>query len=176
MTQKFLCVPVVAAFLAGLCSGTAAFAHAVFKQPNAPADSYFTADLLIPHGCDGMPTTKIRVQIPDDIYIVRPEEKPGWVIEIVKKPLATPMPGPHGKMITDKITDIVWSGGVVADAHYQSFGLIVKTPMRPSGSKIAFPVIQSCDNGTQKGELRWVDAPDNKQGSPAPALIIMPKP
>jgi uncharacterized protein YcnI len=143
-------------------------AHVVFDQNTAPAGGYFKAVLLVPHGCEASPTTTLRVQIPENIYVVRPQQKTGWDVQIVKKPLSPPVAGPHGKTITDKITEIIWSNGNLADEFYDEFGLIVKLPDQPAGTKLVFPVVQQCT----KGESRWVSPPDVKDGTPAPVLIL----
>lgn len=154
-----------------LFAAPVADAHVVLDKNEAPAASYFKAVLLVPHGCDGQPTTRIRLQLPDDIYVARPQQKPGWSVEIVKKALEKPVAGPHGKTITEKITDIIWSGGNLPDEFYEEFGVIVKLPDQPSGTKIAFPVIQQC----AKGEHQWVAQPGATSGDPAPILTLTPK-
>lgn len=164
------CAPILAALMLGVGMAGHAEAHASFQQRKAPANSYFTAELLIPHGCEGKPTTTIDLALPENVLVARPEEKAGWTIDIVKKPLDKPVDGPHGKKITDRIAHIIWRGGSLPDAHYQSFGLIIRTPDLPPGSTLAFPVIQHCADI----HLDWTALPGNPKGEPAPTLVISP--
>jgi periplasmic copper chaperone A len=40
--------------------------------------------LRVGHGCEGSPTTAIRVQIPEGVIAVKPMPKAGWQVATVK--------------------------------------------------------------------------------------------
>src|SRR5688572_3749351 len=50
-------------------------AHIMLEQPTAPANSSYKAALLVMHGCDGSPTTRVTVTIPEDIVLTKPMPK-----------------------------------------------------------------------------------------------------
>ena len=43
---------------------SAASAHVTLERQEAPVGSSYKAVLRVPHGCDGSPTTAIRVRVP----------------------------------------------------------------------------------------------------------------
>lgn len=150
----------------------AAYAHVSLQAKEAPAGSYYKAVLQVGHGCEGSPTRDIRVKVPDGMVSVKPMPKPGWQVETVVGPLATPYDN-HGTRITEGVTEIRWSGGSLDDAHYDEFAFRGKLPDAP-GSVLHFPVVQLCE----KGEHRWIEIQDDGQPEPeepAPALRLTPK-
>ncbi len=59
-------------------------AHVTLESKEAPPNSSYKAVLRVGHGCEGKPTTAIRVQIPDGVIAVKPMPKPGWQLDTVK--------------------------------------------------------------------------------------------
>jgi periplasmic copper chaperone A len=152
-----------------------ASAHVVLEQRQAPADSYYKATLLAPHGCKGSPTQRIRVRIPEGVLGVKPQPKPGWKLEITRAKLPTPLDDGHGGKITDRVGEVAWSGGELADEHFDEFMMMMKLPDRP-GVTLYFPVVQECRQGVH----RWIEIPAPGKAShelkePAPALRLTPK-
>lgn len=158
-----------------LASPSIAQAHAVLEQNQAVTGSYFTAVMNIGHGCEGSPTLKVRIKIPDGVTGVKPMPKAGWQLETVTGKLDKPYTD-HGKTITEGVTEIVWTGKLL-DAHFDQFTMQVKLPDAAPGSMIFFPTVQECE----KGAHRWIEIPaagktrsDYKE--PAPFLRILAKP
>jgi uncharacterized protein YcnI len=148
------------AFAAALAAATPVFAHVTLEQAQARADSYYKAVLRVPHGCSGSPTVAVKVIVPEGVTGVKPQPKTGWNIDI----------GKEGKFAV-----VSWSGGLLADEHYDEFALHMKLPDRP-GATLHFEVEQRC----VKGEHHWAEIPpagtsahDLKE--PAPALRLAPK-
>jgi uncharacterized protein YcnI len=165
---------VLAALALSLAAGQAA-AHVTLDRREAPADSYFKAVLRAPHGCKGSPTVRIRVRIPEGVLGVKPQPKPGWKIDIARVKLATPVDNGHGGEITETVGEVAWSGGPLADEHFDEFAMMTRLPDRP-GATLYFPVVQECVQGAH----RWIEIPqpgrpaaDYKE--PAPALLLTPK-
>lgn len=159
--------------LAVLATAPAA-AHVTLEAQQAPADSYYKAVVRVPHGCAGSPTTRVRLRIPDGVRDVKPQPKPGWQLEIVTAKLAQPIDDGHGGKITEGVTEVVWSGGRLPDAHYDELVLRVRLPNRP-GTVIYWPVVQDCEQGTS----RWIEIPEAGKTSadykqPAPSLRLTP--
>lgn len=167
----------VAGFAAILATGvaTGAIAHVTLDASKAPSGSYYKAVFNVPHGCEGSPTVRLRVQIPDGVTSVKPQPRSGWKLQIVKTRLAKPVEVDHGRTVTEAVTEVVWSGGRLLDENFEEFRIQVKLPDRP-GETIWFPVVQECE----KGVNRWIEIPaagksahDLKQ--PAPGVALAPK-
>ena len=169
------CLRFGAALAVATILSTSALAHVTFEAPQGPAGGTYKAVLRVGHGCDGSPTTRIRVRIPEGVINVKPQPKPGWELAITIGKLAKPFDAGHGRTVSESVTEVSWSGGKLLDAHYDEFVLRVQLPDR-SGAVIYFPVVQDCE----KGVHRWIEIPaagkkadDYKE--PAPGVTLMPR-
>lgn len=170
---------VIAAALAGAFAAyTPAAAHVVLADAEAPAGSYYKAGFRVPHGCDGSPTTAVAVTIPDGILVAKPQPKPGWTLTVERSPLPTPVAGPHGRAIAERVVRIVWQGGELPDAWFDEFAVHLRLPDAPPGTVLHFPVDQTCLQGAR----HWVGTGGTAKGGadghaghgpdPAPALRL----
>ncbi len=160
---------------ATLMFAASASAHATLETSQAVAGSYYKAVVRVGHGCGVKPTLKVRVKIPDGVSSVKPMPKPGWTLDIVKGPLATPLDDGHGGKITEGVTEVIWSGAL-DDAHYDEFVLRGKLPETPN-TTLWWPIVQECDGAAH----RWIEIPAAGQDphslkEPAPGLKLTPKP
>jgi uncharacterized protein YcnI len=151
-----------------------ALAHATLETKEAETGSYYKAVVRIGHGCEGSPTLKVRVRLPDGVTSVKPQPKSGWELATVKGKLATPITDSHGNPVTEGITEVDWSGRLL-DEHYDEFVVRVKLPDRP-GETLHFPIVQECEQGAH----RWIEIPKPGQDAddlkePAPAVKLLPK-
>ena len=162
---------------AALGAATAsAQAHASLETRQAPADSYYKAVVKVPHGCEGSPTLTVKVSLPAGTSSVKPMPKPGWELKIIKTRLDKPFREAHGREITERVSEVHWSGGRLLDEHYDEFVIQVKLPDTP-GETLYFPTVQECE----KGVHRWIEipAPGKTRGDykePAPHVTLTPKP
>jgi periplasmic copper chaperone A len=139
-----LLVPVLAA---------PAAAH-VTANPDEADSEFFRTALRVGHGCEGSPTTAVRVRIPEGVDSPHPEVVPGWEVELVREALAQPVEGGHGEQITERVAEIAWVGGNLPDEQFQEFGLSFRiTEQAPE--VLWLPTIQECEDG----EHRWIDIP-----------------
>jgi len=157
---------------------SAASAHVTLERQEAHVGSAYKAVLRVPHGCDGSPTTSIRVRIPAGIIGVKPMPKPGWQLSVVSGKYPKPFTL-RGAQVTEGVTEIGWSGGRLPDAHYDEFVFISSIAAElPAGEAIYFPVVQECE----KGVHRWIEIPTGKDShgheahstEPAPSLRLLP--
>lgn len=156
---------------------TPAFAHITVRPDTGEADRYFQTAFTVPHGCgDGAATIAIREQIPDGIYTVKPQFKPGWIVTTRTRKIDPPLKAPHGPDIIETIDSVEWRGGPLPDTLFDSFGLIVKLPA-DAGQTLYFPVTQECD----KGRVEWSDIPaagdahhQDAATHPAPSVTVTP--
>jgi periplasmic copper chaperone A len=147
----------------------AASAHVGIDITEAEADGFAFATFRVPHGCDGSPTTKVKVQIPDGVVSVKPEAVAGWKLEILNGPI-TPYDS-HGTMISEGVKEVTWTGGPLADAHVAQFGMSLKMPNK-AGETIYFKTIQTCE----QGETAWIEIPAEgaeEPEHPAPSLKLI---
>lgn len=157
-----------------LLVGTAASAHVTLETQQVVAGSTYKAVVRVSHGCDGAPTTRIRVRIPEGVMGVKPQPKPGWELTTVIGKLPQPYDAGHGRTVTEGITEVSWSGGKLADEHYDEFVLRAQLPDRPG--VIYFPIVQECE----KGIHRWIEIPAAGKGlddykEPAARLTLTPR-
>jgi uncharacterized protein YcnI len=160
------------------CAASSASAHITLENREAAVGAPYKAVFVVPHGCAGSATIKIRVQIPEGVIGVKPMPKPGWNVETVKGKYADVYDF-HGAKLTEGVKEVVWSGGKLPDDNYDEF--VVSTfltgDLKPN-TMLYFPVVQECEQGIS----RWIDIPEANAGhahdgkSPAPGVKLMPKP
>lgn len=85
-------------------------AHVTLETQEAPANGSYKAVLKVGHGCEGSPTTAIRVQIPEGVIAVKPMPKTGWQVDTVKEKYERPYDY-FGSHLTEGVRQIAWSGG-----------------------------------------------------------------
>ncbi|SIO22025.1 DUF1775 domain-containing protein [Vannielia litorea] len=147
-----------------------AHAHATLEQAEATVGATTKITLRVPHGCEGEATHTVRIEIPEGFYAVKPMPKPGWALETEIGAYETPYDN-HGTMMTEGVRAVVWSGGDLADAHYDEFVLRGSVGKQFDGGEVIyFPAVQTCANGVAD----WTDtsgAPDVP--NPAPKLTLV---
>jgi periplasmic copper chaperone A len=162
------------AALALFCGISApALAHVTANPDNGPAGQYFETKFRVSHGCEGSDTTAVSIKFPAGIVSLKPQHKDGWKVEIKKSKLDKPVPAGHGKIATEQVDEVIWSGSVLPDAEYDEFGIVLRLP--ETEATLWFPVTQIC----QKGALEWKEIPAAGQQwhdlkSPAPFVKISP--
>lgn len=155
----------------GVASTLPAQAHMAVVPSEVPAGSSFTAGFAVGHGCDGSPTTVVKLSIPAGILSVKPVAKPGWDIEIVSGDYATAQTL-NGGPVTSGVTQINWTGGSLPDAWYDDFAIHGSlSDDIAAGSTIHFPIVQECENG---GVYRWItiEGEGEEADEPAPQIHI----
>lgn len=154
-----------------------AFAHVTLETAKAPAGSTYKAVLRVGHGCEGKPTTAIRVRIPEGVIAVKPMPKPGWQLAIVKGRYERAYDY-YGTPLSEGVTEIAWSGGNLLDEWYDEFVFRGQLAGGAPGSVVYFPVVQECTDGAAH---RWIEIPAAGKSAddyeePAPGVTITEKP
>lgn len=151
-------------------------AHVTLESKEAPPGSSYKAVLRVGHGCEGNPTTVMRVQIPDGVIAVKPMPKPGWELETVKDKYDRPYDY-YGSELTEGVRQIEWSGGRLRDDFYDEFVFVARLSDFEPGTVLHFPTVQECAGAVH----RWIEIPAAGQDpdeleEPAPQLTIIDDP
>jgi uncharacterized protein YcnI len=163
-----------AALVASLAAGSLAQAHVTLEEPAAIAGTGYKAVLRVGHGCEGTATHTVTVRIPAGFQGAKPMPKPGWVLDIQRAPLPTPLES-HGRKIDHDVVQISWKAATreaaLPDAQYDEFVLRGQLPARPG--PLWFKVQQLCDTG----QWDWFDTPadgksTSRAGLKAPAALL----
>ncbi|MGV8883765.1 MAG: YcnI family protein [Rhodoglobus sp.] len=153
MTTKKTVATAAIALAAGatlaLAAPLAASAHVSAGASSTAAGSYTIVTMNVPHGCDGSPTMKITIDIPEDIVSVTPTVNPNWTISRTTEPLATAVEDQ-----TERTSQVIYTAigdGLPADQR-DTFELSLRLPDGEAGDVVEFPVTQDC----AVGQTLWV--------------------
>jgi uncharacterized protein YcnI len=116
-------------------------------QPDGQASVQFAFD----HGCDGQPTTSLRVQIPAGVTDVVPQPVAGWQTAV-------------------SAAEFSWTGGSIPDAQPAEFAVTMRVSGE-AGSTIWFPAVQGCPTA----EEAWIAIPapgEAEPANPAPSIEL----
>ncbi len=160
------------AALSVAASSVPAFAHATLEVKQVAIKSGYKMVLRVPHGCDGLPTLKVRVRIPEGYIGVKPMPKAGWTLETVRGKYAKEYDNESGK-ISEGVKEVTWTGKLLAD-HYDEFVVngSIAAGLEPN-STLYFLTVQECDNAAE----RWIEIPKTageRLRFPAPGLKLLP--
>lgn len=129
--KKFRLFVIGALFFAG---AGAAFAHSTVGPKQVGVGMYQTFSLAVPVERD-VPTTAIRLVLPDNIATATPNVKPGWKIELKKT----------GEGHEAKVREISWTGGSIEAGLRDEFLFSAKTPDKEG--EIAWKAYQTYADG-----------------------------
>jgi hypothetical protein len=144
--------------LALVAASLPAAAHFTLERSSLPAGSLEVVVFRLGHGCEGSPTTALRIELPAGLLAVHPRAKAGWRIEIE--------PAADGRRGQPRA--ITWRGGPLPSDEFDEFAVMMKLPSTPG--RLVFPALQTCEEGSE----RWGDVAP-KPGMPAgehPAAVL----
>ena len=164
------------AALAIFTPATTVFSHVALEDQTALAGRSYKAIFKVGHGCEGSPTTAIRVTIPAGFTGAKPMPKAGWRLDIKTAKLAVPYDN-HGKQVTDDVSEITWTAtskdSWLADTHYDEFTLRGGLPKKDGA--MWFKVLQTCDKGSNDwSQIPAAGVDTSSLKSPAALLEIIP--
>jgi uncharacterized protein YcnI len=167
----------LAAVAATILASSPASAHITLKGKEAAIGTAYDAVFVVPHGCAGSATTRIRVQIPEGVIVVKPMPTAGWNAEIVTGKYAATYDY-QGSSISEGAKEVVWSGGKLPDHTREEFVIstFLTGGLKPD-TMLYFPTVQECEQGVS----RWIDIPADPAHAhdskwPAPGVKLLPKP
>jgi periplasmic copper chaperone A len=154
----------------------ATFAHITLEQQQAETGAYYKAILRVGHGCEGLPTTALRVQLPAGFQGAKPMPKAGWTVQTKQEKLATPYDS-NGKSITEDVAEVTWTAlspaAALPDSQYDEFVLRGLAAM-PTGAAW-FKLTQLCKDGAKEGSNLWNEIPaqgSSTRGMKFPAALL----
>lgn len=147
----------------------AATAHVSVTPSTTAAGSYSVLTFSVGHGCGDSPTTRLTVQVPEQLFTVTPTVNPGWTLEKKMEKLDPPVKDAHGAEYTERVSEVVYTAKTpLQDGVRDTIAVQVPLPEK-EGEKLVFPVIQSCE----KGETAWTQTFEEGQDEPeSPAPFI----
>jgi periplasmic copper chaperone A len=162
---------IVAAALAASPAG----AHVTLESRQATVGTAYRAVFVVPHGCAGSATVKLRVQIPEGVIATQAKPTAGWNVETIKGAYASAYDYEGGK-VAEGVKEVDWSGGRLPDKTRETFVIetFLTDALKPN-TTLYFPVVQECEQGVS----RWIEIPagDAHEGKwPAPGVKLLPKP
>ncbi|RUR03403.1 YcnI family protein [Labedella endophytica] len=139
----------------------AASAHVGVTPDTTAAGSYANLTFAVPHGCDGSPTTEIRITIPESVITVTPTVNPNWDVTKVAS-----------ETDPDYTAEVVYTAKTpLADGLRDTFTLSVPLPAGEAGDVVEFPVLQTCEVGSTEWNEETVAGEDEPE-HPAPAVVL----
>lgn len=125
------------------------------------------------HGCEGSPTTRVAIKIPEEITAVTPTRHPLWRVEKKMVRLHEPVTDAHGNTVTERVDQVVFTAREpLPDGVRDTFELSLTLP-DAAGETLAFPTVQTCE----QGRTGWVETAAEGQDpdeldAPAPTVTI----
>jgi uncharacterized protein YcnI len=152
-----------------------ASAHVTATPSSAAAGSSTVVTFSVGHGCEGSPTTKIEIQVPESVLSVTPSRNPYYDVVSTIEELEEPATDSHGNEVTERTSTVAYTATTpLPDGQRDTFQLTFTVP-DAAGEVLAFPTIQTC----QKGETAWTEVPaagqdEHQLDHPAPSFEILP--
>lgn len=130
-------IVIIASVIASSLAMTAntALAHVVVKPSETITAGYQTFTVSAPNEKD-IPTTKIKLLIPENITSVTPTTKDGWIITTEKT----------GSGEAEKVTSITWSNGKINAGFRDEFTFSAKAPAEVT--ELKWKAYQTYSDGT----------------------------
>jgi uncharacterized protein YcnI len=142
-----------------------ALASAHVEIASGPGFANTTQEIAfnVGHGCSGLDTKSVRIEIPPSVTSVRPATSDFGAATVEKD-------------ATGVVTAVTWQKPDVLaqDNNFYKLILRAKVPNAPF-TKVLFPAHQTCadpDGGTKV--VDWVAAVGDANSEPAPGLIVVP--
>ena len=163
--------PAVAAAAITFLVAAPASAHVTVTPTETAAGAYSVLTFSVGHGCEGSPTNKITIQVPEGINTVTPTRQPFYDVKVTTEKLAEPVKDAHGNELTERDATIVYTAKTpLPDGQRDAFEVSLQLPEKEG--TLSFPTVQTCE----KGETAWIEeTPEGateEPESPAPAFEV----
>lgn len=136
-----------AAAAAVLLTAGPASAHVHADPETVDAGSSTSVSFLVGHGCDGLPTDTVEIQVPETVTEFAAGEVDGWTSSV------------EGQVVR-------YEGGPLAD--HDELGFPVEFTAPAEAMTLLFPTIQYCGDASSA----WI-AEDHDADNPAPVVEVV---
>lgn len=123
LLAMFFCIPSLAA------------AHVTVKPAEVQTATFQTFTVSVPNE-KAIPTTSVKLLVPEGLSLVTPTKKAGWTITTDKQ----------GNGQEAKIVSIVWDGGTIEEGLREEFTVSAKTPSE--AAELEWKAYQTYSDGT----------------------------
>lgn len=131
-----------------LATAGVAWAHVVVSPEEAPADDFQKFVVSVPTEKD-IPTTEVRVEVPEEFTVLGVQPVPGWDYEFEE----------DGGIIEA----ITWSGGEIGPREFQEFAFQARTPEETG--EYPWRAFQTYEDGSV---VEWTGPEDSEE----PASVV----
>lgn len=149
----------------------AASAHITINPGEVPAGGFAVVHVQVPNESDTASTVKVEIAMPEGVVIpfVLVKAEGDWKATTERTKLATPIKTEDGE-ISEVVSKITFEGGTIAPGHFEIFDLELGPLPNTPGEVLAFPAIQTYDNGDVS---KWIDKVVDGQPEPeAPTPLL----
>lgn len=170
MRNKLMAAIAAVALTFGAGSGIAG-AHVTANPGEAAPGDFTKITFRVPNELPDSATVQLELKMPEDhpIASVSVKPLPGWEAEVADRTLEEPMDF-FGEEVTEVVDTITWSGGTIEPGQFQEFEVSMG-PLPEDAELLAFPAIQTYDNGE---EVAWIEETVEGQEEPEhPAPVVM---
>lgn len=136
-------------------------AHIGIPETEQTAGAFTVLTFSVPHGCEDSPTTTIEIELPESVLNVTPTRHPFYDVSVEIEELAEPVEGPHGEEITTRDAVVVYraNGTPLPSDQRDAMELSLQIPEDAGGTRLYFPVVQTCE----VGQTSWIEIPEDGQ-------------
>ncbi len=136
-----------------LVTSGVAWAHVVVSPEEVPANEFQKLVVSVPTEKD-IPTTGVRVEVPEGFTVSRVQPAPGWEYELEE----------DGGVVRA----ITWSGGELGATEFQEFAIQARTPEEPG--EYAWRAFQTYADGSV---VEWTGPPEEEaEEESGPASVV----
>ena len=154
---------VATALLAFVAMTQVAQAHVTVQPNEAPAGAFFRFVIRVPNERE-VPTTKVKVEFPENLIFTSFQPKEGWDRKIEMKKLDEPIEA-FGSQIDEVVGSVTFSGGSIGAGEFDEFGFSVRVP--EEAGELEFRAFQTYEGGEV---VEWTGAEDSE--SPAARVTV----
>jgi uncharacterized protein YcnI len=151
LRKILLKVAALSSLLTLAVAGTS-WAHVTVAPEEVAAEDYETLTVTVPTEKE-VPTTEIRVEVPDGFTVSGVQPVPGWDYEFEE----------DGGLITS----VTWSGGEIGQREFQQFLISAQAPEEPG--EYLWRAFQTYEDGST---VEWTGPPDAEE--PASVVEVAP--
>ena len=172
-TTRALTAATIVVAVVGLSTATAS-AHVTIENDEQPAGAFAILHFQVPNETAAASTTKVEIALPDDVVIpfALPRTVGDWVPTVTTRTLDEPVAGEDGE-VSEVVASIAWEGGTIAPGQFELFDIELGPLPDTPGETLAFPAVQTYDDGDV---VRWIDPVVEGQEEPehpAPTVTIV---